>query len=500
MQVRKFEASSMKEALEMIKLELGPEAIILSAQENKGFGLLGKGSVEVTAAISETQLKKRSFAQERLSPEDRNKFSGASAQVQRKFIEKSVSRYLPQDMSATNGPMRYVDIADEESNTNTKGRSVEAVLNDLKAQNIIKEKSPQKQMLSKKEQEASVRQKGHFRVKEAVQSAVRAAKTTESASKSTGHRVARNSDVEVKALKAEIQALRGLIQDFGSRDKNQNPISLHPGAERGLPFELSFHFEKLLNVGIDAEVATEILVQAKAELGEVKIKRRPLVQAWLAKYILNDIKIVNPIQLSKFHVFFGATGQGKTTALVKYAAQLVLKLKKRVAIVSCDTKRIAGTASLKTYSRILNCPFFTVSGPEGWGEIFAQLEGYDVVLIEMPSTALKSEEQMTEMRNLIPPVRNSMSTHFVQSVTWKDHDIYEILKRYLTLGVTDLLFTKLDEASQHGVMVNVQRRFGLPIFGFGIGPKVPEDFEFATKERVLDLIFKITKISHAGGE
>ena len=40
MQVKKFEARTIKEAIELVKSQLGPEAIILSAKENvKGFGL-----------------------------------------------------------------------------------------------------------------------------------------------------------------------------------------------------------------------------------------------------------------------------------------------------------------------------------------------------------------------------------------------------------------------------------------------------------------------------
>jgi flagellar biosynthesis protein FlhF len=33
-----------------------------------------------------------------------------------------------------------------------------------------------------------------------------------------------------------------------------------------------------------------------------------------------------------------------------------------------------------------------------------------------------------------------------------------------------------------------------PLFAFGVGAKVPDDLEWATKERVLDLIFKLTKL------
>ncbi|MNL77621.1 flagellar biosynthesis regulator FlhF [compost metagenome] len=57
-----------------------------------------------------------------------------------------------------------------------------------------------------------------------------------------------------------------------------------------------------------------------------------------------------------------------------------------------------------------------------------------------------------------------------------------------------MIFTGLDESTQHGTIYNFMKRFDIPLHSFGIGPRVPEDFEYATKERVLDLIFKITKI------
>ena len=64
MQVKKFEAKNMEEALSVIKRELGPEAIILSTKENKkAFGLLKRPSVEVTAAISDRALLKKKIAE-----------------------------------------------------------------------------------------------------------------------------------------------------------------------------------------------------------------------------------------------------------------------------------------------------------------------------------------------------------------------------------------------------------------------------------------------------
>ena len=54
MQIKRFQAATMAEALGLVKKELGPEAVILSACSRKNvkglFGSLKKAGVEVTAA------------------------------------------------------------------------------------------------------------------------------------------------------------------------------------------------------------------------------------------------------------------------------------------------------------------------------------------------------------------------------------------------------------------------------------------------------------------
>ena len=51
MQVKKFEARTVKEALDLVKSQLGPDAIILSVRDNKkAYGLVGEGSIEMMSA------------------------------------------------------------------------------------------------------------------------------------------------------------------------------------------------------------------------------------------------------------------------------------------------------------------------------------------------------------------------------------------------------------------------------------------------------------------
>ena len=53
MEVKKFEAPTLAEALQVVKRELGPEAVVLSTKNKRSaFGLMNKSSVEVTAAIN----------------------------------------------------------------------------------------------------------------------------------------------------------------------------------------------------------------------------------------------------------------------------------------------------------------------------------------------------------------------------------------------------------------------------------------------------------------
>src|SRR4051812_16135472 len=90
MRVKKFEARNMKEALTMVKNELGPDAVILGARDNRKFGLAGEASVEVTAAVSESTLQKKRFVESCMTMGDRARFHRSDAKTQRRIIERMV--------------------------------------------------------------------------------------------------------------------------------------------------------------------------------------------------------------------------------------------------------------------------------------------------------------------------------------------------------------------------------------------------------------------------
>lgn len=471
MQVKKFEARTMKEALEMVKTQLGPDAIILSARDNnKSFGLVGEGSVEITAAVSEETLQKKKFAESRLREQDREKFLRSPARQQKELIHKMVEKHVQKTQApAPITQRRYIDIEDEAEISRQKQVADERVRS-----------AAQRALNAFQEQEETFARSAPKKVAPVV----KAGPPTESP--------------EVVALKNEIANLKQVISQF--QQMPQSFVGTHPGADYGISYDLSFVFEKLTSAGMAPEIAAEILTTAQETLPALKLKNRSLVEAWVARYVLDSTKVSNNPTQGKIHCFVGPAGSGKTSALIKMASQMVVREGKKIALFTTDTFKVGAADQMKIYAQILNVPFSVIRSQNDWTNLMRYLANVDCVLVDYTGLSLKSNEEIQMLKSLLPPAALNPNIHLVLSTNAKDGDATELGRRYSVLGYKDVVFSSLDESTQHGTIYNFMKRFDVPLHSFGIGPRVPEDFEFATKERLLDLIFKITKFKQQDSE
>jgi flagellar biosynthesis protein FlhF len=444
MTVKKFEARSMKEALEMIKTQLGPDAIILSAKEiTKGFGLGGEKSIEVTAAFSETTLHKKKFVESKLPQQQKEQFQRIAAkeqkEVMRKVIEGQIAKMNSQ-APKSNIPYkmtekRYADIDNDQVTSATT------------------EQHNQSQAFS------AVAKKAW-------------------------------NDMEVTSLKKEIETLKQVMSQFQSVP--QSFVQAHPGADFGVHYMLSGQFQKLTAAGLLPEIAGEILTACQKNLSTQQQQNRATVDSFIAKHILDSVKVTHDCH-EQFHLFVGPSGSGKTTSLIKLASEMILNQRKRVAIISTDNSKVGAAEQMKIFAQILNVPFLSIRSQQDWSHVIPHIDQLDHVLIDYSGLNLRNQEEVNFMKRMSPPVYKSIRTHLVLSSLAKDTDLLECARRYQAFGYNDVIFTGLDEASQHGNIYNFVRKTKAEIFGFGIGSKVPEDFEFATPERVVDLLMKITQ-------
>ncbi|NJL24709.1 MAG: hypothetical protein HC902_05770 [Calothrix sp. SM1_5_4] len=225
------------------------------------------------------------------------------------------------------------------------------------------------------------------------------------------------------------------------------------------------------------------------------LKKPALVDAWVVRHLLNTVETAAAPSAARYHVFMGSAGQGKTSALVKMASRLVLAEKKRVAIVSLDSIKLGAADQLRLYAQILNVPFGIVRGPQEWNVAERKLADVHHILVDCPGFSLRGSEEIEWMRRMLPPAEYGRALHYVQSILARDEETIEIAGRYQALGFHDAIFTRLDESSRQGLILNFQERFKVPIHSFSFGARIPEDFEFATKERVVDFLFKLSKFT-----
>lgn len=87
--VKKFEADTLEEALKAVKLELGPDAIILKTITNNGLkGAFKKRRIEITAAISEKSYEKKAKVDRVLNNEQKEAFYQKPASAIKETIHK----------------------------------------------------------------------------------------------------------------------------------------------------------------------------------------------------------------------------------------------------------------------------------------------------------------------------------------------------------------------------------------------------------------------------
>jgi flagellar biosynthesis protein FlhF len=77
--------------------------------------------------------------------------------------------------------------------------------------------------------------------------------------------------------------------------------------------------------------------------------------------------------------------------------------------------------------------------------------------LDTPGVTLKGTKDLDHLRTVLPVNMDGVQTHFVQSAMARDADAFEVAERFKIIGFKDVIFTRLDEAVQHGIIYNFQK-------------------------------------------
>jgi len=274
-----------------------------------------------------------------------------------------------------------------------------------------------------------------------------------------------------------------LSRDMGKADEKSDKTMEAETAEEN-PEQEKF-IRLLYNTMIDNEVDEKYVNQILGEIEKTKKPNVPmdyLLANIYQKMILKFGKaegITPAAKGPKVVLFIGPTGVGKTTTIAKVASHFAVDEKKKVALLTLDTYRIAAAEQLRTYANILEVPFRVIYTSEELKRAIADFKEYDYIFVDTAGHSHQNEEQLSNMKELLASVADlaEKDIFLVLSATTKYRDLLKIAENYKSITEYQLIFTKLDETSAVGNLLNLKLFTDSSIAYITCGQNVPDDIE-----------------------
>ena len=485
MQIKEFEALTLKECLQQVRDDMGPEAVILETRKARKGGVLGMGKHEAVCIVAATGITVQGDlpapAPQRETGEAHPRTKPASAAPEKKARPES----SPLGQAAASAAARQAySSATTPAPASVPNKSTAAPARETTRSGTA----------------APARDTAR---KETGRNPATAAPSRESVA--AGFASLHTQEVErFTSLERAMQEIRdgmnALREQQQAHERKFSAVvsAIVPNAEREERFpeppECEPRFpelhERLLAAGVTPALAEELL-DSLPNLETWSIGAQgPMAESALRELMSRRVPCAGPIQLTpgqlKAVAMIGPTGVGKTTTIAKLAAHFSLVEGKKVGLLTVDTYRIAAVEQLKTYSQIIDIPIAVAYNQAEVLPAVEQFRDFDLLLIDTAGRSQKNIMQVGELKALLESVR--CETHLVLSALIKEQDMLEAAHRFSGARVDRILFSKLDETSTYGTLFNVADQTGIPISYLTTGQKVPEDIETADGRRLAELI------------
>jgi flagellar biosynthesis protein FlhF len=264
-------------------------------------------------------------------------------------------------------------------------------------------------------------------------------------------------------------------------------------ASRGeeVPGELFNLYTELIEVEVDEELSRDLVRQLKQASTSEELGNIPAAKAKLRGMVEAEIRCAPPIRATpgkrRVVALIGPTGVGKTTTIAKLAANFRLREGIRMGLVTVDTYRIAAVEQLRTYAEIIDLPMKVVTSPREMRRALDELSGLDLVLIDTAGRSPRDELKIQELKSLLAEAQ-VVEVHLVLSLVASARSLEATAEKFAPAGATAMILTKLDEAVGMGTLLSVARRVPLPMSYLTTGQDVPDDIEHAQPRRISRLV------------
>lgn len=469
----------MASGLKKIKQELGPDALILSTKtiRHGKLGLLSKPMLEITAAVdnefTENRKPEQATASFEVNREEKNGFQFSQRDNQTSFqhvVSDPVEQYLgspPEPVKVKDRPQKLAPETPVEPPQQECFRAYPS--DDFEAE------KPRLEPRYEKPQTIATSERKNG----AIESEVNELK-----------QLVRELAGQISELSNKPEKAAAQLPDINAsaiRIPNKQYISKVTAGQLQGDFILS----QLIEKGINVETARTITSFLRESLTDEELCNADIVQNAIIGILQSLIEVCPPdftdCTGQRRIALVGPTGVGKTTTLAKIAASYIQQHSKSIALITIDTYRIAAVEQLKVYGEIMHLPVEVVITPDQLHHAFAKHQDKDLILIDTAGRSPRDTISIEELETFFRDQQN-IEKHLVLSATTRENEIVETISQFDRLDITNTIFTKIDECTSLGVLLNAQVQNTNPISYVTNGQRVPEDLLQISSQIVAELI------------
>ncbi|NNE66271.1 MAG: flagellar biosynthesis protein FlhF [Pyrinomonadaceae bacterium] len=475
MNVKKYRATTTREALEQVKQDLGDDAFVLETRQVKSGGFLGlraKRQIEISAASSSLAEKPEELFEKKTKP-------GAGSI---KIVDDSYA--APRKPSAVDANSRE-KILNALAVRASSAKNVENIipkasknLNEIPAtgtkQIEVVELNPEAPKIVHAKKKAATAPKGAVPV-------------------NTGGSISKS---DIDQIRAELREMKFSLNAFGPEStRYHGEVNFEKdSAIYDYPFYESYL--ELSKTGLDPERIRKHLAEFVPQFSNGALPSDNLTRLVLKRILDSSLEFFgDPLEKTKRLALIGATGVGKTTTIAKLAARATLQDGKNVELVTLDTYRIAAVEQLKTYSEIIGAGCHVVRTVEELDETLDKLGDESTVLID---TTGRSPYDLSDQFDVSDYLLNNKEIHKCLAIpaTLNSHDALASIRKFDMYGANSLVLTKLDETSRPGLVLDTASDSKLAVSYFCMGQRVPEDIRTANAETIADQVMPHANTSY----
>lgn len=417
MNVKKFTAATTRDALRMVRDELGDEAVILSNRKvNEGVEIMAmtnEALSDMTKALEEPVITQPGWSQPRMP---QGSMSGIP-QLNVKADVASRVRNLPQpgmnsvqaqpQVSHPRQPRRIVQqdtfppAQIPVNNTSAIMQSVEA-----KAAVAPAQVSPEQQVLAK----------------------------------------------EIKSMRSMLQEQFACMawSDMQQRDPKRTKL-----------------LRNLVNAGFSPALARQFLDKMPADAD----------MSWVNQVLTHNLHVATQAEdvvvRGGIYALTGPTGVGKTTTTAKLAARAVVRYgADSVALITTDSYRIGALEQLRIYGKILGVAVHAARDTNDLRVTLSGLKHKRLVLIDTMGMGQR-DKRVSEQAAMFDEA--GVQRLLLLNSTSSGDTLEDVVSMYKGQGVIGCIATKLDEAVTLGAVLDVMVRHKLSLHYVANGQRVPED-------------------------